>query len=59
MLKYFYCFVKTNDCKRNSEIFSLMQLYQEIFSTSFVCLGCTSIKVLKTFSIKSLEMLSN
>ena len=26
---------------------------------SFVCLGCTSIKVLKTFSIKSLEMLSN
>ena len=59
MLKYFYCFVKINDCKRNSEIFSLMQLYQEIFQTSFVCLGCTSIKVLKSFYVMSLEMSSN
>ena len=40
-------------------IFSLMQLYQKIFQTFFVCLGCTSIKVLKTFYVKSLEMSSN
>ena len=40
-------------------IFSLMQLYQKIFKTSFVGLGCTSIKVLKTFYVKSLEMSSN
>ena len=59
MVKYFYCFAKTRDSERNSEIFSLMQLYQKIVQTSFVCLGCTSIKVLKTFYVKSLEMSSN
>ena len=56
MVECFYCFAKTPDYERN--IFSDAIISKD-FETSLVCLGCTSIKVLKAFYVKSLETSSN